>query len=102
MSCRLAKEEHKITDEQLDDMEQADLITWLRAQQKGAPAAPAVDATVPTSTDAKDNKKSNTICGWPSLTIFVLREVERCREEKAEERQNCRAPDGTKSIQRAT
>jgi len=34
---RLAKEEHGITDEQLDDMEQADLITWLRAQQPQLP-----------------------------------------------------------------
>ena len=37
MFRRLAKEEHGITDEQLDDMEQADLITWLRAQQQQLP-----------------------------------------------------------------
>ena len=71
MSRRLAKEEHGITDEQLDDMEQADLITWLRAQQKGAPAATAADATVPASTDDKDNKKSNTICGWPYYLLCL-------------------------------
>ena len=52
-------------------MEQADLITWLRAQQKGAPAATAADATVPASTDDKDNKKSNTICGWPYYLLCL-------------------------------